>query len=224
MSGCPARAAARGGRAYAAPPVPTWSGGWLVLGAVACALLGSGCTKKLRGAAPADAASDATSQALDAGTADGGDDAGAPTATEIDGAMPAAGSDELTARMRHLLEAITQNNPDLAGDVVFPRDAWILTRDETDPQRSWDKRVKTPFGRSVERLHKRVKNVEHARFVSFAIGQAVIQVQPRKHELKRPLWRVRHSKLLFSVDGKPQSVEIAEMTSWRGAWYVTKLR
>jgi hypothetical protein len=35
---------------------------------------------------------------------------------------------------------------------------------------------------------------------------------------------VKHSKLAFTIEGKIRHLEIAEMTAWRGAWYVTRLR
>jgi hypothetical protein len=139
-------------------------------------------------------------------------------------AMPAPESEELSARMRHLLEAVAQNNPALANDALFPRDAFIQTRDAPDPQKAWDKRLEGAFRRSVERSHKRTKGIEGAKFTGFQLGHAVMQGAPKKHEWKRPLWRVKHSKLTFTLEGKPRHLEIAEMTAWRGAWYVTRLR
>ena len=38
------------------------------------------------------------------------------------------------------------------------------------------------------------------------------------------LWRVAHSKLNFTVDGKVTHAELAELMSWGGAWYVLSLR
>jgi hypothetical protein len=138
--------------------------------------------------------------------------------------MPAGPNEELVARMRHLLEAIAQNNPDLAGDVLYPRDAYMASRDAVDPQKAWERRVSAAFRRAVERTHKRTKGVENAKFVSFELGHAIGQLTPKKHDFKRPLWRVKHSKLTFTIEGKTRHLEIAEMTAWRGAWYVTRLR
>ena len=138
--------------------------------------------------------------------------------------MPQVANEELSARMRHLLEAISQDNSELAGDVVFPRDAYVATRDAADPQKSWEKKVSGQFHRAVERTHKRTKGVENAKFVSFELGHAIVQLTPKKHDFKRPLWRVKHSKVTFTIEGKTRHLDIAEMTAWRGAWYVTRLR
>jgi hypothetical protein len=141
-----------------------------------------------------------------------------------DTAMPQSSGEDLTARMRHLLEAVSQNNADLAGDAMFPRDGYIATRDVADPQKAWEKRISNAFRRSVERSHKRMKGIEHAKFMSFELGHSIVQLTPKKRDFKKPLWRVKHSKITFTIDGRVRHLEIAEMTAWRGAWYVTRLR
>lgn len=160
---------------------------------------------------------------------DGGPEAGAAQAADAgnpdaDIEMPHGSSEELAARMRHLLEAIAQDNPDLASDVLFPRDAYAMVKDAPDPQKAWEKKVQGLFRRAVERTHKRTKGIEGAKFVSFELGKAITQITPKKKDFKRPLWRVKHSKLSFSIEGKTRHLEIAEMTAWRGNWYVTRLR
>jgi hypothetical protein len=35
---------------------------------------------------------------------------------------------------------------------------------------------------------------------------------------------VRDSRLTFVVDGRTKTLTIREMTAWRGAWYITRLR
>lgn len=192
--------------------------------AVLLFVVAAGCSEKKSTAMTPDAAAMIQSP-LDA--SDGGgalaeeDDAGSGYE---DTAMPASSGEDLQNRMRHLLEAISQNNPDLASDALFPRDAYVVVRDSADPQKAWDKKVSAGFRRSVERMHKRIKGAERARFVSFELGHSVVQITPKKRDFKKPLWRVKHSKLTFTIDGKTRHLDIAEMTAWRGAWYVTRLR
>ncbi len=148
-----------------------------------------------------------------------GTDAGASDET-----LPPSSSDEMTARARHLLEAIAHDSPELATDIVFPRDAYLATKDSVDAGKAWDAKITTAFQKSVHAFHKRTRGAEKAQFVAFELGTSVQQAPPKKREWKRPLWRVKHSRITFTVDGRTQRVEIAEMTGWRGAWYVTKLR
>ena len=167
---------------------------------------------------------DAGDASADARARDASAEASASDAGVDDLAPPPPVNDELLGRMRHLLEAVSQDNPDLAGDLLFPRDAYMASRDASDPQRAWEKRVQGLFKRSVERTHKKNKGIETAKFVGFELGHSVQQLTPKKHDFKKPLWRVKHSKLTFTIEGKVRHLDIAEMTAWRGNWYVTRLR
>lgn len=173
------------------------------------------CGDKSGGAAADAGAADARARDANADASDAGPD---------DAEMPKPGAEELSARMRHLLEAVAQNNPDLANDVVFPRDAYLSSKDAPDPQKAWEKRVSSTFRRAVEKTHKRTKGIEGAKFVSFELGHSITQLTPKKKDFKKPFWRVKHSKLTFEIEGKTKHIEIAEMTSYRGSWYVTRLR
>jgi hypothetical protein len=197
-------------------------GSLFLIGAL-LALSAAGCGDKTAAAGQLDPT--LHSAKLDGGAEGGGAHAAADAGPTIDDvAMPKASGEELDMRMKHLVEAVAQGNADLAGDVVFPRDAYIQTKDSADPQKGWEKKVQSPFKRSVESMHKKMKGVDGAKFVSFELGHSVTQITPKKKDWKRPLWRVKHSKLTFTVDGKQRHLDIAEMTAWRGAWYVTKLR
>lgn len=179
----------------------------------------SSCSKSDPNRIP-DAASlvDAAADVVDAGP---GDDASALD----ESSMPAMTvTDDLLVRMKHLFEAVTQDNPDLAMDALFPRDGYVSARDVADPQKAWDSKVSGGYRRAIERTHKRTKGIAHAKFVSFELGHAMQQVPPKKKDFKKPLWRVKHSKLTFMIDGKTRHLDVAEMTAWRGNWYVTRLR
>ncbi len=169
------------------------------------------------------------------GAADAGppasDSATVTAATTIDAAPPADdavppdSSDELTTRVKHLLEAIAKDDAGLAADIRFPRDGWLATRDASDPGKDWEKQVAGPFRRAVHRLSRRhQKELDRAQFVTIEIGRAVTQVLPKKHGWKKPLWTTHESRITFVVDGRTRTLAVREMTAWRGAWYVTRLR
>lgn len=203
-------------------------------GALALALAAAalGCPQKASRTDLLDASADAArgsdaSRATDAGDAgEGGDASDAAAAADTDdGARPADETlAELTARMRHLVEAIAQDNPDLAQDVLFPKDAFAATHEAKDAHREWTRKIARPFQKAVSRLHAQKKGAERAKFGAFSLGAGPREVAARRGELKRSLWRVKHSRLDIVIDGKTLPIEIAEMTSWRGNWYVTRLR
>jgi len=178
-----------------------------------------GC-KGSRGGTGADAGDAASGDVHEARNVGVPIDAGAPP----DDSIPATSSDELTARARHLLEALGKGDPVLASDIVFPRDGWLALRDEADPGRDWSKRMDGPFEKAVRAVARHHRELDRAQFVSIDLGHAVVQATPRRHGWKKPLWTVHGSRLTYAVDGHTRTVAIREMTAWRGAWYVTRLR
>jgi hypothetical protein len=162
---------------------------------------------------------DAAVDAHEAGAFTGGDATPPPSDT----ALPPT-TDDLLARARHLLEAVGQDDPSLASDIVFPRDGWLATRDAADLGRDWNLRVAAPFGKSVHTLSRRLRHPSQAQVVSVELGGAVEQATPRRHAWKKPLWMVSSARVIFVVEGHTRTLAIREMVAWRGAWYVTRLR
>jgi hypothetical protein len=197
----------------------------LALSALAGALLGCS-TKKTSGLT--DAGTDASA---DGGSRDAGSSSPIPPpaftafvdAGVDNAALPLATGDELLQRMRHLLDAAAQNNADLARDVVFPREAFLEVKDTKDPGKAWDTKVLAPFRRSMSHMAARTKGMDKAKFVEFELGTTVVRSKARKHEYKCDLWHVKRSRIVFTIDGKVHRLDIAEMTSFRGAWYVSRL-
>ena len=160
------------------------------------------------------------------GLLDGGDARAALAAADAgqdDTTIPPTSSEELNARAKHLLEAIAAGNSDLASDMLFPRDGYIASRDTSDATKLWDKKVSLPFKKHIGSLHKR-KGIDRAQFVGIELGHSVSQINPKKRDWKKPLWRVKGSHLAYIVDGKTIKIPIAEMIAWRGAWYVSRMR
>ena len=198
------------------------SSGAVLLAALAVA----GC----RGAVRAGGVDRGADAAVDAAL-EGGAEAGATRPAVDAGAVPddvtlPAPSGELATRARHLVEALAQDDPALAADILFPRDAWLAMRDATDPGKEWDREVSQPFQRAVHALarHQQGASLGAAEAVSIELGHVMLQAATRKHGWKKPAWSVRGSRLTFVVDGHARTLPIREMTAWRGAWYVTRLR
>jgi hypothetical protein len=187
----------------------------MAVAVTALATLLAGCRAK-PGAGDGGAGAEAEASVSDAAP---GFDADPPP----DEAIPSASTEELASRARHLLEAIGKDDAELASDILFPRNAWIATRDSADPGKEWAKRLFAPFRRAVHSLAKRHAAVD-AQFVSFQLGHLMQQEVPRKHAWKKPLWTVRESRITYVVAGRTRVLSIREMTAWRGAWYVTRLR
>lgn len=178
-------------------------------------LLALGCRGRARDLA-ADGAGDAEADVATLATAD--------AAPPPDETIPATTSDDLSTRAKHLLEAIAHDDPTLATDVVFPRDGWVATRDAADPGKDWEKHVAGPFRRAIHALSRRHADFERAQSVTLEMGRSMQQEQTRRHSWKKSLWTVHESRITFVVDGRTRTLPIRELTGWRGAWYLTRLR
>ncbi len=194
---------------------------------LAWALIVASCTsrgsKGDAGPGPSDSGSRAEAEA--SATPDSAADTAAPNGPgpAID-ALPPSQSEELTTRARHLLEAIAKDDPSLATDIVFPRDAYVTAKDAADPGKQWDDKVASAFQKQVHLLHKRTSGVERAILTTFEMGVPISQVVPKKRDMKVALWKVRHCRLNFTIDGKLARFDVPELMSWRGAWYVIEMR
>jgi hypothetical protein len=149
-------------------------------------------------------------------------EAAAPQASFED--FPDGGTADLDVRGKHLLEAIEQNDPSLAADIIIPREAYLAARDVQDPAALYESKLKTSIAAHIAHIHKKEKGIENAVYVSFDIGQSTSRVVPKKHEWKEPLWHATRSTLTFTIEGRVHRVEIAEMIAWRGNWYIAKLK
>lgn len=196
-------------------------------------LLGAGCPKIERLTPDAGSLDGGKGDAKALGatvTVDAGDDAEASapppppavTAPPIDLTPPPNDAD-LAARAKHLLEAITQDNADLARDILLPRDAYLKNRDVKDPGKTWELKVYNPFQKDVHRAHKHHQGLGRAIFVSVELGHDISTVPARPKEWKYDVWRVSRSRIVYSLDGSVLHLELGELTSFRGAWYVTHL-
>jgi hypothetical protein len=141
-----------------------------------------------------------------------------------DNDVPSGPTEELTQRARHLLEAIAKDETDLATDILFPRDAWLATRDAPDLGKDWNRQVASPFRRSVHALSRHHPDLDRAQFVSLELGHALSQATPHRHGWTKPMFVLHGCRISFVVDGRTRTLPIREMTAWRGAWYVTRLR
>jgi len=191
--------------------------------ALLCACACLGCTEAKHGvdaaaatSASAVAIADAAARVTDAQAE------AAPAAVVVD-ELPDGGAGELSTRARHLLEALSQDDPSLAGDIVLPREAYLTSRDAQDPGAAYDSRFKPGFETQIRRVRRHEKGMDRAVFVSFDLGPNPSRVVPRKKEWKDPLWRTRGT-LTFTIDKDVHRIEVAEMIAWKGAWYVAKIR
>jgi hypothetical protein len=195
------------------------------------------CTTSTRVELPKDAGKDGATRAFsdaghDAGVRDAGElaasndaapDASALAPEGMISPVPPRVSEELTQRMHHLVDAISNDNVDLARDAFYPRAAFLKEREAKDPAKLWDQNVLTGFKKNVHKLNKKLNGQAHVKFQSFDLGQVSEHVPPHSREWLIPTHQAHHARLIVMLDGKPVTIPVTELVAHRGYWYVTKL-
>lgn len=161
----------------------------------------------------------------DAGSSVGLKEAGAEDAGFDESALarPTEPNDALAKRMIHIVEAMAQDNPELAKDLLVPRQAFGALYDSKDATGAWDHKVKPGFERAIKQSRKGVRNPSTLKFVSFELGN-VDSVSPKKKSWKYTIYRATKSVLTVSAGEKTRRIHISEMIGYRGAWYVVRMR
>jgi hypothetical protein len=176
------------------------------------------------GDAALDARADARAPSVDAATPlhDSGSEAGAaPQTVLVPEPLPPALSDELRDRMAHLVEAMQERNPDLARDVLFPRGAFLMLSDAKAPNQVWDTRIRGGFEKVISHKSRLVR--PSSKLVRVDIGK-VARSDRKPGEWKVEVWQAHQARLILDEAGKTREVKLGELTAYKGAWYVTKLR
>lgn len=154
-------------------------------------------------------------------------DASAALAAPLDAAATTdAGTvDELQARAKKLFEAIQKDEPDVALQMFYPREPFIVLKDMKDPAAYWDKLVKQ-FKAHIHAYHKKLgKRADEATFDVLELNtKTQVYVAPKKEFNKTGYNKVTKSKLRYKLRNKSYSFEIAVMIDNDGKWYVTHLK
>ena len=136
---------------------------------------------------------------------------------------------EFTHRLRHLLDAIGNNDVALCHDVQLPRKAYVEDYLSKSLVKTWDRGADAAFKKSLAKLHRRQKRAELA-FVSLEMPKAMTLLPAREHEgWTTATWRIEHTKLHAKPvaqapgDAKDTVIDIARLIYWRGAWYIERL-
>lgn len=139
---------------------------------------------------------------------------------------PAPTSAWFDAGVRALFRAIQRDDPAIAEPFFFPVAAYERVKDVKDPKRDWERRLMANFRRDVHDYSKRLgPNAGGARFVGFDLPKERVKWMKARSEGNRlGYFRVTRNRLRYeTADGKPASLEVTSLISWRGEWYLVHL-
>lgn len=141
-------------------------------------------------------------------------------------AEPSSSSAWFEAGVRALFRAIQADDPALAEAFFFPLAAYEQVKDVKDPKRDWERRLLANFRRDIHDYHERLgPDAKNARFVGVELAKARMKwMKPRSEGNKLGYFRVTRNRLRYeTAQGKPATLEITSLISWRGEWYLVHL-
>lgn len=136
--------------------------------------------------------------------------------------MPPLASDALLESARALFDAIVQGKPELADGFFFPRAPFLPLKDVDDPGRYHDELVRV-YHHDIQKLHKRRRSWDGARFVGFRLGSPPKWIEPGREWNKLGYYRTFDARLDYEVAGRALRLTVRTIISWEGKWYVTHL-
>lgn len=135
---------------------------------------------------------------------------------------PRPASSDAAATAKRLFEAIVADSPARAGDVFFPRAAFLLVKDIPDPGKYYD-RLERRFAADIHALHVGLADPASARFERFELASRGGFVRVHEEGNRLPYWASRHSFIHYRAAGKPQRMEVRVLITWDDHWYVIHL-
>lgn len=133
---------------------------------------------------------------------------------------PDLGDDE--AKARALFTAIQRDDPDLASDFFFPREAFLRVKAVPDPGKYWDK-LYARYREDIHALHRDTPDLANAEYERFELVKRGGWVQVKEEGNHLPYWVSRHSFLHYRVGPKRAKLEVRVLITWDDRWYITHL-
>jgi hypothetical protein len=135
---------------------------------------------------------------------------------------PRPPANEVAGKIRAVFDAIVHDDPALAAQSFFPRDAFLLVKDIKDPGAYYDS-LRRRFDSDIHALHASVPGIERAQYDRFELAQRGGYVPPHGEGNRLPYWASRHSVLYYRLDGQARHVEVRVLITWDDRWYVIHL-
>jgi hypothetical protein len=186
---------------------------------------GNGATALAFGAAIADGAAagdGARSAAAIPPERDVGQDAGALPQTHDE---PQPSGPTFDAHVAALWDAIANDDAERAMPFFFPLAAYEQVKAIASPARDWRIRLAAAYKRDIHDLHIKLgPKASRAKLVRVDVPMARARwVEPGEEYNRIGYYRVFGTKLRGDIDGRPVTIDVTSLISWRGEWYCVHL-
>lgn len=132
---------------------------------------------------------------------------------------PAVG--DAAQRVEQLFLAIQRDEPELARDLFFPLEPFLVLKGIAHPERYWNV-LYQHYVDDIHALHETLP--EGATFVRFDMTRRGGWVARREEANALPYWASRHDWIVYRVGEREARIEVRTLINWGPRWYVTHLR
>lgn len=169
---------------------------------------------------PATAAAGATNSA--AASAAPGSDPGLLPQTRT---LPGTADPAFEVGVQALWQAIVQGVPAPAHAFFFPLSAYLQVKAIGDPADDYRNRLLNWYDLDIAAAHRLLgASAARARLVGLQVPQDEAEwIPPGVEYNKESYYRVYGSRLVFTLNGRTESIGVFSLISWRGEWYVVHL-
>jgi hypothetical protein len=141
-------------------------------------------------------------------------------------ARPSGSDPAFQARMMLLWQAITTGHVGVALPAFFPLSAYKKVKAVRDPASDWQHRLVADFDADIARVHASLgPGASSATLTTVVVPVArATWVRPGAEVNRIGYWRVYDTMMNFQNGGRPGSLVVISLISWRGQWYVVHFR
>jgi hypothetical protein len=154
-----------------------------------------------------------------------------PTTTTVDpGSLPqtieqpTSSDPQFQAEVRGFWQAVVSDDPTPGMAFFFPLGAYLQVKAIANPAADWQQRLVAAYQRDLHALHAALgAGAAGAQLTGVDVPAAAQWIRPGAEYNKGSYWRVYGAQVHYTVGGRPGTITIASMISWRGHWYLVHL-
>lgn len=107
----------------------------------------------------------------------------------------------------------------------FPVGAYQQVKAIAHPENDWKHRLVGAYARDLHAHAKRLgTNRSRAVFARLDVPEGRARwVEPNEEGNKLGYYRVYGARLVFTIDGKEEAIDLTSLISWRGEWFCVHL-
>ncbi len=130
--------------------------------------------------------------------------------------------DSQDERAQRLLQAVVHDDPALAQDFFFPREAFAKVKAMRNADAYWQRLLRR-FAKDIHTLHAGLTRTSDLHFVRLERSRRPSWMPRGSEGNALPYWAARHNKLWYRQGNKEHYLEVRVCITWGKQWYLIHL-